>query len=498
MTIIRHNELKNYLTTAAKEQFPSAFLLYGDEFLYKTSLDDILDALIPVSKRSTSCESIEGTIENINESIEKLNTFSLIPGKKAVILSDAKFFYSKMDIDRIIEKAKNAYDEDNIKAASKYLVSILGLLQLSFDDITSNDKWSDLNLGQDNEWVSIIIRYCLENNISIPAESGNTASLEKAIEKGFPKDNHLIIISDIINKKHRLFKVISDKGLMVDCSVPKSDRAADKKVQQSVTKENASVILKQHKKTMGNNAYNALYEMTGFDLQTFTGNLEKLISYVGNREEITENDVTAVLKRTKKDPIYEFTNAIMERNTQDALFFLTSLLSSGEVEHPLQILSAMVNQIKRLLIIKDFTQSQYGKSWYKECSYDQFRSEVMPTIIEYDKLFLSQIQDNQMMLSQPSSQDNKRPSKSKKQQKASKKNKTDEDLMIAKNPNNPYPIYKILKNSENFSINHLIRTYERLNDVDVRLKSSPPSNHKLILEEAVLSICQKNEHLKKH
>lgn len=490
MTSIRYNELKNYLTTAAKEQFPSAFLLYGDEFLYKASLEDILDALIPGSKRSTRCESIDGSIENISESIEKVNTFSLIPGKKAVLISDAKFFYSKMDIDRIIEKAKSAYDEDNIIAASKYLVSVLALLQLSFDDVSSINKNSNLNMEQNNGWISTVIRYCMENNISIPIEGGNTAHLEKAIEKGFPKDNHLIITTDVINKKHHLFKVISDKGLVVDCSIPKSDRAADKKIQQSVTHEKTRIILKQHNKTMGHNTYNALYEMTGFDLRTFTANLEKLISYIGDREEITENDVAAVLNRTKKDPIYEFTNAIMERNTHDALFFLTSLLTSGEIEHPLQILAAMVNQMRKLLIVKDFTQSQYGKSWYKGCSYDQFRSDVMPAIIEYDKYFLSQIQDNQLMFAHASDQDKNPPSESKKQPKRPKKNQIAEDLMIAKNPNNPFPIYKLMIHSENFSTNHLIFAYERLKEVDGRLKSSPPANHKLILEEAVLSICR--------
>ena len=77
MAIIRYNELKKYLNTSEKEQFPPASLLYGEEFLYKTALEDMLNTIIPSSKRSTNYESIEGTVDNINEAIEKLNTFSL-------------------------------------------------------------------------------------------------------------------------------------------------------------------------------------------------------------------------------------------------------------------------------------------------------------------------------------------------------------------------------------------------------------------------------------
>jgi len=290
MALIRYNELKQFLSTSVKEQFPPVFLLYGEEFLYKTALEDILHTIIPISQRNTNYEPIEGTIENYNDVIEKLNTFSLIPGHKAILMQEAKIFYSTRDIDRIIEKAKSAYDENNYTNASKNLIAALQLLQLSFDDITSDDKNKKLHMEQNSEWIRSIVDYCIENNLTIPDEDGNTKSLEEAIKNGFPKHNHLIVTTDTADKNHSLFKMIVDKGMVVDCSVPKSDRAADKKIQQSVSNEKAKILLQKHKKTMGKNAANALYEMTGFDLRTFTSNLEKLISYVGDREEITENE----------------------------------------------------------------------------------------------------------------------------------------------------------------------------------------------------------------
>ena len=72
-----------------------------------------------------------------------------------------------------------------------------------------------------------------------------------------------------------------------------------------------------------------MLEMTGFDLRTFSSNLDKLISYVGDRTEISIDDVETVLQRTKKDPLYELTNAVSERNAPQAIFFLDSLLSDN-------------------------------------------------------------------------------------------------------------------------------------------------------------------------
>ena len=42
---------------------------------------------------------------------------------------------------------------------------------------------------------------------------------------------------------------------------------------------------------------------------------------------ISVADVESVLKRTKKDPIYDLTNAIADRQIEKALFLLNSLLA---------------------------------------------------------------------------------------------------------------------------------------------------------------------------
>jgi DNA polymerase III delta subunit len=60
------------------------------------------------------------------------------------------------------------------------------------------------------------------------------------------------------------------------------------------------------------------------------------------------------------------------------------------------------------------------------------------------------------------------------------------DLEIA---NNPYPVYKLMLNSERFTKKALIETLEHLSQFDVRLKYTKQKT-KTVLEEAILRICR--------
>jgi DNA polymerase-3 subunit delta len=272
--------------------------------------------------------------------------------------------------------------------------------------------------------------------------------------------------------------------MVVDCSVPKGARRADQIVQESVLVEKMNSILADSNKTMDQATYLALYEMTGFDLRTFCQNLEKLVSWVGERVEITIKDVTSVLQRTKRDPIYELTNALANRSLDSALFFLDSLLSSGI--HPLQVVTALINQIRKLLLAKGFIKSPQGKDWQSACPYAYFQKQIIPAIVEYDRNLMDQLDTWQTMLNvEAISQKTGSPKTAKKT-----KNKVTTDLLLAKNPKNPYPIYLLLKNSDRFSQDKLVSAFGALEEADKNLKTSsqPP---KLVLETAILSICKR-------
>ncbi len=489
MPTINYKELENYIKGKKKDQFAPVFLIYGEELLCKEAFEKLLDILVPGSGRSLNYDPFEGSTEDIHEVIARVNTFSLLSGKKVVSIIDSRIFYSKQYEERILKKAKEEYDKNDIKKAAKNLLSLLGLLNLSFEDVDKTNRSKTFKIFtskfNDEKWLDEIINYCLENSQSVPSGEDKSKKLQEAIEKGFPKGNHLIITTDFVDKRKSLYKKKEKNGMIIDCFVPKGDRRADKIAQEEVLNEKMKSILTQNDKTMDRGVYMAMYNMTGFDLRTFSSNMDKLISYVGERKNITAQDVEYVLKRTKKDPIYEFTNAVTDKNIERALFYLNSLLTGGEIDHPLQLLAAIVNQIRRLLIIKNFTESSSGSVWFAGCRYNHFRSNVMPEIIEHDRAFLRHLDDWENMLSGEMDKDDENQKKGRKKK---KKSKASIDLIIAKNPKNTYPVFMMMQKSDKFTKNELIYALESLSKADLRLKKTG-QNPKLVLEDALIKIC---------
>jgi DNA polymerase-3 subunit delta len=289
----------------------------------------------------------------------------------------------------------------------------------------------------------------------------------------------------MVDKRRGLYKTLNSEGLIIDCLVPKGARRADRIAQEAVLAERKDAILGAGQKTMNQAAFHALYEKTGFDLRTFSSNLEKLVSYIGDRREISIEDVESVLPRTKIDPIYELTNALAaDRNPEQTLFFLDSLLSSGI--HPLQAFAAMINQIRKLLLVKDFVTSPYGGNWQAACPYDYFREQIIPDVVAYDGELVDQLDRWQAMLDEKADPQGSETSAKKKK----KKSKTDTDLLIAKNPKNTYPIFQLFKKSERYTKEELLEAVDSLDKADKQLKSSG-QKPKLVLENLIISICKK-------
>jgi DNA polymerase-3 subunit delta len=487
MAEIIYKKLEDYLSELSKDsgkEFAPVYLIYGEEMLVKSAYEELIDVLIPAASRSLNFEPLDGIVHTVHDVIERVNTFSLLPGDKVVAFRDSKIFYARQDKNRLLQSAKDAHENNDLKKAATDLLHVMGQLNLSFDDISPTHRGKALGLASDliaeDAWLDDIIEYCREQRLEIPAPQDDCGVLQAAIEKGFPKNNHLIITSDVVDKRRGLFKAIGQAGQIINCSVPRGERRADKLAQEEVLKETLSSMLQAARKKMNKAAYLAMYEMTGFDLRTFSSNLEKLINYVGDRENISIEDVESVLKRTKKDPIYDLTNAISDRKVQRAFFYLASILSADF--HPLQVLAAIANQIRKLLLVKDFAESPYGASWHAGCPYSQFQNNIMPEIVAYDTELSKQLENWDNLISNGND--------SAKQKKAkSRKKKAGSDLTIARNPKIFYPVYQLLKKSERFTKTDLSDALELVNEADIQLKSSR-QNPKLVLEKVIMHICQ--------
>ena len=484
MPEINYKLFKKYLkdlTGDPAKQFSPVYLIFGEELLVKTAYNDLLEKLLPAANRTANYDPVEGTVENVYDVIERVNTFSLLSGTKVVAMLESRIFYTQQDKSRLLVSAKKAFDDEDLKKAAIYFLSLMGNLNLSFEDVekSNRDKTLKLDTGvmEGDDWLDEVIDYCKQNQLAIPEPADESAALQKAIEKGFPRNNHLLITTDMADKRRSLYKAIKSHGVVIDCAVPRGDRRVDRLAQQEVLREKMTAILDSSNKKMGTGAYEALVDMTGFDLRTFCGSLEKLINYIGKRDTITAEDVASVLKRTKRDPIYDLTNAIADRNMEKSLFYLGSILATEF--HPLQVLTALVNQIRKLILAKDFAQSPRAKGWHAGVSYNLFRQSIMPAVVAYDQSLQEMLQNWEDSMSRPEDGD---------RSKDTKKRKIQTGLLLARNPKNAYPVYQLLKKSERFSKTELLDAVASLKEADDQLKISA-QDPKLILERLIFEIC---------
>lgn len=474
-----------------KPRAAQVYLIYGEEVLCKAAFKKLLLALVPADRQQFNFEPVDGTGGGVPEALEKLNTFSLVAGPKVVALTEARLFDAAPDAGRMLGSARQAHAAGNLNRAASELLRLMALSSLTYEDLDRENRRRSLPVlaeaGGQNGWLDDILAFCRAGGRDVPPAADGDSALCNAIEKGFPDGNHLLITTDTIDKRKRLFKVIRDLGVIVDCFVPKGDRKADKKIQEAVLREAMRDVLDGSGVTMDEEGFSALQEMTGFDIRAFAGNLKKLVDFVGDRRRITRADILAVLERTKKDPVYALTGAIAARNLEEALFFMGTLMAEGlDAMRPEQILVALLNQVRKLLRVKEFTGGPYGSAWFAGCPYNHFTTAVLPVVQQFDAELVGQIQCWNDAVSGADREET--PSSPKKG--AKKKKPPATDLLIVRNSNNPYPVYQLFLAAENYTRQELLQAFEHLAGADLRIKSGG-DNKRLILEEAIFNICRR-------
>jgi DNA polymerase-3 subunit delta len=478
MTEVLHSQLTDSLQGVAPDALPGIFLVHGQEMLVEQSVESLVGKLLHGASRDLCCDIVEGLAEKIPDVLAQLNTFSMMADCKVVIFKEAKLFEGRANQQRLAEQIIEAWEEEDLERAARSLLDLCGQLDLHPDQIAGAspaiEPWRRLYEGIGGQGLEKLVQLAADRGWR-PTSGGNgQETLQAAIAKGFAHRHHLIVtVHAKVPRNLKLYKTIRDHGWIIDCNVPMGERRADRMAQEGVLRQALETIIGPTGKRLQAGAFGTLCRLTGFDLRTFVQNAEKLIDFTGERADITAEDVNTLLRRTKSDPIFELTNAVADRNLKQALFFLHSLLD-GRL-YPLQILAALANQIRKLLIAKAFTQSQQGKCWTVGMAYAQFQSGVMPAIAEFDR------RTRDMSLEWQSSSDGAENGKAGKQ-------KTGHDIVLAPNAKNPYPVYQTLLKSDKYTRKELLAAMVLLNQADLRLKSSS-QDATLVLDKTVMEIC---------
>jgi len=153
-----------------------------------------------------------------------------------------------------------------------------------------------------------------------PFVTRHRAALEAYL--GAPADRGSLIL-EVSNwqGRWRLAKIAAKVGEIVDCSPPRR------------LGPHLATLARERGKRLAGRAGPLLAEWVGNDLARLDSEIEKLALYVGPREEITADDVAAVVAATAGPVAFALANALGARDLHAALTALGELMTSPGEEY---------------------------------------------------------------------------------------------------------------------------------------------------------------------
>mgnify|MGYP002625998176 CR=1 FL=1 len=157
-----------------------------------------------------------------------------------------------------------------------------------------------------------------------------------------------IFVETKADKKYRLFKAANA-----------CDRACEMKMPSEADLAKwIGAKIKLADKQMKKDAWERFLMMTGDSMNNMDTELEKLISYMGDRQQITVDDVNAICIENTNVKIYELADAMAEKNARKT-FDIYHEWMAARVE-PRAVLGEIIKLYNRLKLIKEMDAN--GKS----------------------------------------------------------------------------------------------------------------------------------------
>jgi DNA polymerase-3 subunit delta len=449
--------LEKAIIDLKKGKVASCYLLYGEEeYLLHETLHQILDIIMPPADRDFGLFFIDGENADFDLLKNHLLAPSLLGGRKVVVVKNTTIFQSRENLSDLIQKIRGNIDEHPDRAA-KYFLTFLKISGFAWEDMQgagwqkiTDEQWRQAvaeDSGDDrNKWLPRMIEICTSRGWTSGSVTDPSEQFEALLAEGLPAGNCLILTAEAVDKRKKLFKVIDKAGIVLHFGEIKGEAAT-----KETLKIEAQKLLIQCGKSMAPAAWIALGKKTGFQLRPSLNELQKLMSFVGERSVIEEKDVEDVVGKTKEDSIFDLTTALAEKNAKAALTALKALLDQGT--HHLMILTMISREIRLLLQASILVRSEKLPRITPNMEYGSFQKNVYPAVTG----LAADVSPK-------------------------------EDLLVKKHP---FVIYNALRNCSRFSYPDLLNYLNDILDMDRAMKSST-TDPQLLLERFLIKACAKD------
>ncbi len=443
--------LKKALDNIDRGHIAPCYLIYGeDEFAVQASLEQIVKKVLPDAAPGLNLFHFDGD-EDIERLYQEILTPSLLTGTKLIILRNTGLFRSKVSAADSFRKAVNALDQDPGRAL-RHFQSFMKIAGFNAEDLEGGnwknvpDKdWRKL-LGDEYaemiKFVPVLAGLAPENGLTAKGSEGAAEALSELLEKGFPEGNILILTADSVDQRKNLFKRIAESGIVITHIPPKYEKGKVISFSNAV-REN----MEQRGKKITADAISALGKKTDNDIRTALSEIDKLVSYIGERDLIEETDIEEIAGKRSTDNAFRLNSCILEKDIKGSLDVLNDLLANNEPA--LKILALIIRDFRFLLQAKILLNAGILSSFKPGLEYGSFQSGLYPEIktAAQKGLFLGEIAGQ-----------------------------------------HPYVIYSAIRNSSRFSYQKLLSDLKYLLEMDISFKSTR-IDQRIALESVLVRLC---------
>jgi DNA polymerase-3 subunit delta len=384
MPLYTREQLPELLARAAKA--PSqVYLLFGQRYLCKTAAAQLEQALLEAN--GGTVHALDGDREDGATTLAKLRGYSLLPGRQVYRVTDTRLFHSRQVAKNIWERAVKAHKSGKTEQAARALCAFFesGGLQPSPDndlEALTEGEWQQCfgfaKPSDDLSWTKPLAGMDAGKSLAASAADPGEA-LAGALHSGLPAANVLILLTEEVDKRKKLFKQLKEEQTILDLSVESGSGAKAQKVQKSVLQDLVRQTLAEQGKTLAPGLVDLLFDRVGFHPVAVVMELRKVMAYLGDRSQITRDDLDLLVGRTRQEALFELTAAIAAGNLQQALAIGDRLQENGL--HPLAVVATMRHFIRNLLLYRAL-QEQPEIGFQASMPPAVFQSRCLPRLKE--------------------------------------------------------------------------------------------------------------------
>jgi DNA polymerase III subunit delta len=437
-----------------KDQDPCLYLFYGDEFLIKEQVHDLIAQRLDEELCKTNLILIDGNALDVGALAALVATPSLFGGPRAIVVEQTTIFAARTDQRKIASRVTESWKRGDRKSALRGFAQLVQVSGLEAGDLEQGLDWTNEVLGEsaprdERETLAQVARQYLEAGQHAGAR-GDDEQLEELISSSFPEETVLIFTATDVDKRKKLFKTMESRAKVVNCATRQDKLGVA--LDRPFFEERVGQVLKEAGKNIRPEALEKMYARCGKDLRQLNSELTKLIGYVGKREEISGKDVEHIFMDFHEVAFFELNKVVRTGNLAQCLTALHENLQM--VSHPLQTLAAIANEFRRLMIARELLFTLFRTSWRPGMTYKEFTPLARQIRQEHPEMA-----------------------------------KQGKFKLLAMND---YVLFLLLRDAQRFSMERLIRIMERIHQVDVMLKSTRVGSRspELIMEDLMLFICQ--------